>query len=580
MESTAVSWLNEIIPKRIRPKILIVGIIFLFLFLVNVLTGTVAIALSILTSSVLLYVTLRPKKWKLWKRLFAFSVFLSAGYLCYLYKQPGNFEEESRIHYDNRHYDASIASIKEAIKACDKLGLKSRRWEYMSLLAEKHILQNDTNSFKEVIAQLQTNVPQRSPASIRVLNARGHYELNYGDKRSARENFETSRQLSYKMGRSDLLISSLRGLGTLDMRESKYASASNYFVTAIQLAIAAGNHHEASNIHAELGELFQRLNDLNRARESFVISYHLAGNDLLNQANALQSIIGIDQSMGYSSNTSSNINLCFSHFSRLGNTLGVANILVERAGLAYRSGDLRHAQQDTEAALNAFKGLSNSQGQFTANRNLGFLALDQRNKTNALFHFEEALRIARSDLQAEETSQALQGLGLIHMSFNEYGEARVYLNQSLETIEHTSDQVQHAKILVTLAELDMAEFRYTSAFSNLEIASRVFSTQGFVAQLWTIDELRAEMYANLERIADTEKLVNSLRIVYKSANNQIGLVKLERIEGMALQKARKIDEALSKFKSAHMKCQLVGLSAMAEDLRLKIKALEAIVTPR
>ena len=267
-------------------------------------------------------------------------------------------------------------------------------------------------------------------------------------------------------------------------------------------------------------------------------------------------------------------------FASIGNRSEVARSLLGLAMTLQAQGNLHEALATFEKALKEFEALDDRQEMANALANIGSLQYDlgnydaasktllrlstlrtdgrtllqsaaafymQRDYTQALTYYEQALDLATKNANAAEAISALTGAANCYYNQRDYDLALDFYNRSLEISERLNDKSGVATQLQSIGNVHRARGDYGSAlqsyFKSLEAAAAA-PTKGSVANtLGSIGVVRSLQGNNLQAIEYFDK---SLR-AFEANGDQVGMARLFSYMGNARFIQGQFDLALAAY---------------------------------
>ncbi|HEV3198748.1 MAG TPA: protein kinase [Bryobacteraceae bacterium] len=154
----------------------------------------------------------------------------------------------------------------------------------------------------------------------------------------------------------------------------------------------------------------------------------------------------------------------------LGNTFGIASILLREGLPFWKKGDYASNRDFTEKALALFEQIGNRSAMAPALNVLALATRGQGDLVGALKMLEQAIAIARELGAKDNLSAALNNAGNILRRLNRQDEARRYYEECLSIAVQLNNRQQIARSHITLSSIDFDEGNLLSASDHIQQA--------------------------------------------------------------------------------------------------------------
>ena len=256
------------------------------------------------------------------------------------------------------------------------------------------------------------------------------------------------------LDRADVLFH----LGCCRLKRTEFSLATSLFTVALELCDRSAltcDRLRASILHWR-SRCYQHQHDWNAARHDVNCSIELA--------------VGIGD----------NSTLAHAHF--------------QAAAVAERTGDLRLARYHAEEAEELFRELDDRLMLGRTTNNLGGILFLQGDTAGALFHLEDAMRIALAVGNEGDAARAISSAAQIHLRSGQPDLAESQARNALQILagrEDFLDEIGSAQLV--LARALLAQARYEEAEAALAGADRHFQRLGSVSQRAAVLMARGEV---------------------------------------------------------------------------------------
>ena len=294
-----------------------------------------------------------------------------------------------------------------------------------------------------------------------------------------------------------------RTLGNLTFYQADYGASLVYMEEAQRIYVQCGNDARVADVHRNLGWLWIRRGDFERAGREFATSLEIG-----ERVSNLACIAGALSGLGSIQNDS---DLALQYHERslayqreLGRADAVAGALMHIGNLALTIGNVRKARQCLEEALEIHRDLGNPLGMAWSYTNLGIVAYWERDYDGSRKYFEDTLALTE-DLEAPfETAIALGNIGILLRKQRRFDEARPFVEESLALRRRHGDrhgiaEGQHSLGLLLL-RCGHRRRSEPELLDALEIRRDIGDSPGVAASLEGLAALALETNA-LERAA-------------------------------------------------------------------------------
>jgi PAS domain S-box-containing protein len=360
-------------------------------------------------------------------------------------------------------------------------------------------------------------VADRSPQKCRLLGIRAGIESDQSQFDRARETAERQQSLATELGARDHESSALRQLGTLARQHGAFERASDHFQESLAIAQETGNRHATGVIHKELGTIALRQSDYEQARMYYTKSLEIARErDARQLESACLTNLGAvayrqgnyDQALEYwqqtrelkrdigdrrgVAKTLSNLGLIAERqgnydqaISFLEESLATKRTIGDRHGEAHtlntlgmvarKRGEYDQSLRYLESSLEISRDIDASLCEAWALENRGQVALLRSDYQQAGEYFERALALGRELSNAETEASGLCGLGAVALREGEYETAREYLTTAHDQHLDGGEPLQHGKIHLEQACLELTVADPAAAREHVEKAHEKFA---------------------------------------------------------------------------------------------------------
>ncbi len=183
-------------------------------------------------------------------------------------------------------------------------------------------------------------------------------------------------------------------------------------------------------------------------------------------------------------------------FGRVGNHWSRASVLVQRAAILLRRGDVRRVETELDEALEIWRDLGYLGGQARVLQRAGQLHLYREQYDDARQVLSECLSMVRDDGDVIGEGYILHDLGRVHARLGELTEAASYFARALSAREDILDQAGAASVRVDLADLSLRADDTAEAGGLLADALEVFGRLGMAEEQERAAHLLARVTAD------------------------------------------------------------------------------------
>lgn len=198
-----------------------------------------------------------------------------------------------------------------------------------------------------------------------------------------------------------------------------------------------------------------------------------------------------------------------------------AGILINRARIHWRLGDLVAAQHSLDSALLLLSGLNHPYKARGYNTQ-GMVYLQKKSFSQAKTSFENALNAAKASKSTGPETDALCNLGYLAYLYQEWGKAERYLHLARALAIDANDILAHGEIEMYLGAIALKLGQISHAELSFEIAKNKFQTAQVGAYLPELHLHIADLHETKSNFADALRETQQA-IVY--AEDLIGKVK-------------------------------------------------------
>lgn len=239
------------------------------------------------------------------------------------------------------------------------------------------------------------------------------------------------------------------------------------------------------------------------------------------------------------------------------------------------AGRFNAAHDAFEEAYEIFKVENYGRGQYVALRNLGDMDLVRSNPTEALYHFDLALRLAQQYNAIDEQIYLFIKHADIKLKLNRFDASRAHLYDALKISQETGQYDKVGMLFTRVGNLERdigndrrARFSYRNAAQNY---AEHRNTKGEAALQWNI----AVLESNLENYDAALAGFIGARELYRSDNDTLGeatvithMARLEKKLGSQQQAAAYYNEAVTLYSSIGKNEEVSAIRNETADLQL------------
>lgn len=242
-----------------------------------------------------------------------------------------------------------------------------------------------------------------------------------------------------------------------DAQELRYFSdAKNIAKQADAIAVFQNDDWSRANILQSLGELEQRLGQVDSARARYtkaIALYEKEQNDL-GRANALQSLGNLDRHLGQVDSARTCYTQAITLFEKERADLGRANVLQSLGDLDRHLGQIDSARTLYTQAITLFEKEKADLGRANALWSLGYLDLRLGHVDSARTLYKQAISLYEKEQNDLGRANALHSLGNLDSYLGQDDSARTLYTQAIALFENEKNDLGRANTLQSLGNLD------------------------------------------------------------------------------------------------------------------------------
>jgi DNA-binding SARP family transcriptional activator/tetratricopeptide (TPR) repeat protein len=265
---------------------------------------------------------------------------------------------------------------------------------------------------------------------------------------------------------------------------------------ALDATRRAGNERGEAAVLCSLGnlEIGLRMGEATRYLDPALAIFEKLG-DTHGRALALSALASIDRVSGRSALARDRYQRALAGFRVVGDEIGKADVLANMAQIEMDCARFDEAEKLLGEALVISRAVRAPRAWAQAEYRLGELNLRTGAFERAERAFESALRIVREEGDLVGEAYALNGVAMARVKQGRYGLAEADLAAALVLTRRMTDNVVHGRVLLSSAELCIAQGDSRRALELLDEAHVIFTGIGFArAQRARVLELKATVY--------------------------------------------------------------------------------------
>jgi CHAT domain-containing protein len=345
------------------------------------------------------------------------------------------------------------------------------------------------------------------------------------------EAYETSRKLFEQAGIESNLMHVLADLGTLYFRAEDYEKAQSYSERSVKIAgqmksspikgsLGPLEYAQARAVQT-LGQIDLRLGNhedaLNKLREAFALYKQLNGTGSsynLEIAHALVAIAKVYGEMGQYGQAFSYLNKAHQVSKSSGDQNTRASIMSSQATLFLEQEDYAAAQKHFKASLAIYRSLGNTREEARVLLNLAVIDQQQGHNDDALQLLQGSMERANVAKLVDVEIAAGQGLAVVFTAKRDFPNALQAINQSLELTRRVNAKTREVELLWRAAQIYFAMRDYGGSAAVAEQALTLARSLRRAKLTYLATTALGEAYAADEKV---ELAITTL----KEATNQV-----------------------------------------------------------
>jgi PAS domain S-box-containing protein len=376
-------------------------------------------------------------------------------------KRAGDRAAEAYAHEDaTEFYERAVELAREHDGADDSTLATLRE----SLARSFRSLGEYEKAHENVTAGLEL-VDSRTRQTCRLLDIKAGIESDQGQFDRARETAERQRRLATELGTREHEGRALRQLGQLARQQGDFELAGEHLLESLSIARETDNREATAAIRKELGSVALRQSEYEQAWTYYSRSLDIArerGDRQLESA-CLTNLGGVAYRQGEYDQAREYWQQARELKRDIGDRRGVAKTLSNLGLIAERQGNYEQALEYLEESLHTKRTIGDRQGEAHTLNTLGMVARKRGEYGQSRRYLEECLDIAR-DIDATLCEVwALENKGQVALLNGNYEQARECFERTLTLGRELSNTETEAAALCGLGAVALREHEYETA---------------------------------------------------------------------------------------------------------------------
>ena len=244
---------------------------------------------------------------------------------------------------------------------------------------------------------------------------------------------------------------------------------------------------------------------------------------------------------------------------RLKDKQGIADSLINIAGIHYSQGNYVEAKKLSEECRDMYQELGAERGLALSLRRLGHIAHNQGNFNEAKKLHEKSLALCKKFGDPRGIADSFSYLGLIADYQNNWAEAQMHFEKSLSLYKELGDHLGRATVIGGLGSVARYQGEYDKAKKyfgeSLEIRKEFGERRGVAISLFNLGDVAL----NQGHVREAKKLLKESLKLFKELGDQAGIAFTLTIYAVTFRRADLLELSVKIFAACQAFCDRIGL---------------------